>query len=204
MYFTSISAIAHVHYGDPLLPMVDAAQIDRYLGNASRCLGTTILDRDNDYKPESEEVLPMLDVVRSLNRKLHCLYIWGQERGERPVQVFTTHGTDKARTRDMGVVVNILGKTISNLADELDIHLITVREALGKTHKFLDVVLVKYVPGPQHTGWWVRTKFARDRLVWDTAVAVYEVGESLKEMVKAYTNHTSPWEWNKIGQEEPQ
>ena len=180
MYFNAISALAHKFYGDPLLPLAEEDCINWYIGKLATALGWTLKNFSEDhYRLNTQEQEFVIGVSRSLNRKLHCIYSWGQSRGER-FDIFTHKRKEFARTGDIGYILAMPDSTYNKVAEAKGMSVMTVREALGIVQKYLDVTFLSYHQEQHHLGWWTRTTFAKDPIIWGMLTEIYTEGEKVK------------------------
>lgn len=181
MYFNSISALAHKYFGDPLLPLCEIDYIDEYISTLAGILGW---HHETSTKEERSLSMPEQDFIlvasRDINRQLHCIYSWGQSRGEPFKPITTMKAKEKARTRDVGFVLSLPDHTHNQIAEAQDVARLTVREAKNIVQKYLNVTLLTYHRQYHHQGWWVKTTFARDPIVWGMLTEIYTKGEEVK------------------------
>ena len=182
LYFNSISALAHKFYGDPLLPQVNE-DLDKCIGRLANALGWYLKDSPEHYRFSTQEQESIISVSRTLNRKLHCIYSWGQSRGER-FDIYTHKTKESARTSDLGLVLALPDSTYQKVAVANGVSMMRVRESSGIVQKYLDVTLLSYHREQHHLGWWTRTTFAKDPVVWQMLTEIYTEGEEVKRKAR--------------------
>lgn len=183
MYFNGISALAHKFYGDPLLPLAEKSQSGRYIGQLANTLGWHLKDSPEHYRFRAQDQEPIISVCRTLNRKLHCIYSWGQSRGER-FDIYTHKTKESARTSDLGLILALPDTNYKKVAKAKGVSLMRVRESFGIVQKYLDVTLLSYHREQHYLGWWTRTTFAKDPIVWNMLTDIYKEGERVKKMAR--------------------
>lgn len=184
MYFNGISALAHKFYNDPLLPLAEKDYINDYIRTLAAVLGW-----GSEYPDEQRSLsLPEQEFVlvasQSMNRKLHCIYTWGQSQGEPFDPRATMKNKENARTRDIGFVLVLPDHTHKVIAEARNVAVLTVREAKNVVQKYLNVTLLSYHREQHHLGWWTRTTFAKNPIVWNMLTEIYEEGERVKRRAR--------------------
>jgi len=186
MYFNAISLLAHLHFGDPLLPLAASdPDLDGYVPKLASALGWLSINSTEEERALSTESQQfVIDAARELNRKLHCICSWGQARGERFDPINTGRPAAAARTRDVRYILKIPDMTHATLAAQEGIGTRSLRDALGVVQMYFDTTLIQYHHVQGYAGWWMKSGFVQNSIVWEMLEEIYEKGEEVKRRAK--------------------
>ena len=185
MLLNGISALAHIHYGDPLLPPCDENDLEVYIRQLATEMGWLAKDCGEDERlfllPEQEFVIA---TAQTLNRKLHAIYAWGQTRGDRYTGSYTRKNEANARTRDLDYILSAPDLNRRELAELKGTNVTTIKVCTGTLQKYLDVELIRYHHRQYYQGFWLYSHFTKNPIVQDMLKEIYRLGEETKEKAK--------------------
>jgi len=90
----------------------------------------------------------------------------------------------KARTRDIAVILALPDTTLNQVAESMDSAHTVMREAKNVVQKYLNVTLLSYHREQHHLGWWTRTAFAKNPIIWNMLTEIYTGGEEVRKRAK--------------------